>query len=627
MIDIALDFETYYSSTYSLKKMTTREYVMHPEFEVILLAAKVGDEERIVLEPHEIKAWLAQWDWSKVRLAGHNLQFDAAILYWHYGIKPAIYECTMMMGQAVLGHVLGSASLHTLNEHAGRTKDSGALLNMMGLNYEAAKRHPEWDRYVAYAGQDVDDCRYHLKRFRRVFTPRYRLAVHGVIRMYVESSVQLDHYKLEQNLEVARLERERLLAAAGMSSPGQLRSAAQFAWLLGNLGVKVPLKVSPTTGEETYAFAKKDMEFVELLNHERPEVRMLVEARLNAASSLEETRTQRFINLANLPGALLNVPLMFSGAHTHRFSGRDKLNLQNLPRKSGLRHAIKAPKGWVFVVLDASQIEARILAWLAGCLTLLEAFARKEDVYSMFASVVFGRPINKKEHPGERFVGKTSVLGLGYMTGADTLWRTLVLGAQDLGLDLKIPHSLAVESVQSYRESYPEIPRLWKRADSFIRAMVQGANAVEGPFSTDFTLARNPGWVIPQGLAVRYPGLSFRADEETGRFSPMYYRHRYKTWTSLYGGKLVENWVQHLAWTVIVDAMAIMHVHNPEWFCALQVHDELAYLVPEKDAEEAKSVLYKAMTKQPDWAGLGPLKMPLPLEAEGDVSEIYGECK
>jgi DNA polymerase len=281
----------------------------------------------------------------------------------------------------------------------------------------------------------------------------------------------------------------------------------------------------------------------------------------------------------------------------------------------------------VFVVLDASQIEARILAWLAGCLPLLQAFARHEDVYSLFASVVFGRPISKRENPGERFVGKTSVLGLGFQTGADTLWRTLVLGAQDLGLDIQIPRELAAEAVTSYRQTYPEIPQLWKRADTFIRAMVNGVRQEEGPFTTDYQLPRAPGWVIPGGMPVRYPSLGLRQDEETGRFSPSYYRHRYKTYTSLYGGKLVENWVQHLAFTVIVNAMNIMRLHNSEWLCVLQVHDELAYLVPVDEAEEAKKILYNSMVRQPEWAGLGPLKMPLPLEAEGDINEVYGLCK
>ncbi len=628
MIDIAIDFETFYSDDYSLRQMTTREYIMDERFEVMLLAVKVDDGPRQVLEPHEIRPWLGQWDWSQVRLAAHNMRFDGAILAWHYGIRPKLYECSMFMAQAVVGHVIGSASLQAVNEHAGRTKDSQALLNMKGLPYLAAREHAEWPRYKAYAGQDVDDCRFHVKRFREKLPNRYRLTVDLLCRMYIDSKLRLDPQVLEENLRLAAAERERLLAAAGMTEGSELRSKPKFAKLLEGQGVQVPMKLSLSTGKPDYAFAKKDLGFIALLSHPKPEVRMLVEARLNAASSIEETRTRKFQRLAALPGATLNVPLLFSGAHTHRFSGADSMNLQNLPRKSLLRQAIRAPKGYKLVVLDASQIEARILAWLAGCLELVGAFSRGEDVYSLFASKVFGFLVNKREHPGERFVGKTSVLGLGYMTGADTLYKTLVLGAQSLGIDIAITPQMARESVDTYRAAYPEIVALWRQADLFTRSMALRADTSLGPFSTEFSLLDAPGWTIPGGLPVRYPSLNSAVDDDTGRVQYVYWRHRYKTWTSLYGGKLVENMVQHLAWTVIVNAMARMHLTNPAWTCVLQVHDELAYLAPDDEAQDCYDHLHGFMCAQPDWSGYGPLTMvPVPLQAEGGIGEIYGEIK
>ena len=97
-----------------------------------------------------------------------------------------------------------------------------------------------------------------------------------------------------------------------------------------------------------------------------------------------------------------------------------------------MRESIIAPKGHVIVACDSSQIEARVLAWLAGQSDLVKQFADGEDVYSKFASLVFGREINKKEHPQERFVGKTSILGLGYSTGAVKLQQTLKLGGVEM---------------------------------------------------------------------------------------------------------------------------------------------------------------------------------------------------
>lgn len=629
MIDIALDWETFYSKDYSLRKMTTREYIMDERFEVILLAAKVGDEPRVVLEPHEIRPWLAQWDWNKVRLAAHNNKFDGAILRWQHGITPKFYECTQAMGQALLGHVIGSSSLKAINEHHGRVKDTQALTNMEGLNYYQAKQSPDWERYKTYAGQDVDDCRWHLKRFRQQLAPKHRLVIHLLMNMYINGELKLDKPTLEENLVTAAAERARLLAAAGMTSPADLRSAGKFASLLEGLGVNPPRKISATTKEEAYAFAKKDLEFVELLNHEKPEVRMLVEARMNAASSLEETRTKRFKSLAALPGSTINIPLAFSGAHTHRFSGQDSLNLQNLPRKSLLRSAIRAPKGKKLVVVDASQIEARIIAWLSGCMELLRAFANKEDVYSLFATKAFGFPVNKKDHVNERFVGKGCILGLGFMSGKSTLYKSLVLGAQQYGMDLNITLEQAGGYVDTYRTSYPEIPALWKACDDFIYAMAAGVDKQLGPFSTDFSTHIAPGMVIPGGIPIRYPNLHRKQSVVDGRrkTETLFWRHRYKCWRSLYGGALTENMVQHLAWDVITNAMAKMWAKNPEWLCVLQCHDELGYLADDDEAQECYESLMGFICEQPDWVSMGPKLVALPLDAEGGIGETYAEAK
>ena len=88
-------------------------------------------------------------------------------------------------------------------------------------------------------------------------------------------------------------------------------------------------------------------------------------------------------------------------------SGGDTTNPQNLPRGGALRESIEAPEGHMIVACDSSQIEARTLAWFAGQEDLLDDFRRNADVYSIFASKVFGHEVNKHDHPKERFVGKT----------------------------------------------------------------------------------------------------------------------------------------------------------------------------------------------------------------------------
>ena len=190
--------------------------------------------------------------------------------------------------------------------------------------------------------------------------------------------------------------------------------------MLQAAGVEPPQKISPTTGETVWAFAKSDKDFTDLEEHEDPYVQALVAARLGHKTTIEETRTRRLIAVANqhwingTPPCSLPVPLKVSGAHTHRFSGDWKFNLQNLKRGGELRRAIRARTGEKLVSVDASQIEARILAELAGEQWLMQAFREGRDVYAEFGTDVFGVPVNKKDYPDERFIGKTAVLQLGY---------------------------------------------------------------------------------------------------------------------------------------------------------------------------------------------------------------------
>ena len=129
-------------------------------------------------------------------------------------------------------------------------------------------------------------------------------------------------------------------------------------------------------GKETLAFGKTDKEFIELLEHPNEKVQVAVAARLGVKSTLEETRTENLIGVSER--GRLPIMLNYYGAHTGRFSGGDKLNLQNLPARGNntIRRALKAPNGQVLVACDSSQIEARMVAWVAEQHDLVSAFAQ-----------------------------------------------------------------------------------------------------------------------------------------------------------------------------------------------------------------------------------------------------------
>jgi DNA polymerase I-like protein with 3'-5' exonuclease and polymerase domains len=131
-----------------------------------------------------------------------------------------------------------------------------------------------------------------------------------------------------------------------------------------------------------------------LADHEDDRVQSAVAARLGTKSTLEETRTQRFIDISKR--GTLPVPVRYYAAHTGRWGGDDKINMQNLPSRGPngkkLKRSILAPEGYTLIDCDSSQIEARVLAWLAGQDDLTQAFANNEDVYKVMASRIYGVP-------------------------------------------------------------------------------------------------------------------------------------------------------------------------------------------------------------------------------------------
>lgn len=420
---VTVDFETYYDREFSLSKMTTEEYVRHPNFQVIMLGIRWPDgKTEIVSGSHEaIQYRLDAVDWSQYGLLAHNMMFDGAILSWRFGVKPKAWLDTLSMARAMFG-VKGN-SLGALAKRYNLEDKGTEVANMMGRRRESLTPE-EFERYAQYCLHDVDLC---FQLFNLMANGWYDLGtvdkrdnypieelriIDRLIRMYTEPTLMLNQTKLEQHLAEVIARKEALLAKVTVDKE-ELMSNQKFAELLYNLGVVPPMKVSPTTGKQTFAFAKTDPGLKALLDHPDEEVQALVAARLGVKSTLEETRTQRFIDIAKRGGAF-PIPLKYGAARTHRLGGMDSINLQNLPSRGAqankIKSCIEAPPGYVIIDCDSSNIEARMLAWLAGQDDLVEDFANNVDVYCKMASQIFGRPITKEDKM-ERFIGKTVVLG------------------------------------------------------------------------------------------------------------------------------------------------------------------------------------------------------------------------
>ena len=404
---LTIDFETFYDRAFSLSKMTTEEYIRDELFEAIGVAVKRNEEETLWFSgpKAQTKQWLEQWDWGNSVAVAHNAMFDMAILNWHFDIRPKRIADTLSMLRAIDGPDAGNSLAKAAERYKLGTKGT-EVVNALGkgrLDFAPE----ELARYGEYCINDVELTYDLFKQLAVGFSLLELRLIDLTTRMFTEPVLTLDKDVLTTHLTAVQ-EKKATLMGAVEAEKDVLMSNPKLADLLATMGVVPPTKISVATGKETWAFGKNDEDFKDLLDHKNPAVQAIIAARLGVKSTLEETRTERFIKIAER--GTLPVPLRYYAAHTGRWGGDDKVNLQNLPRKSLLKKAMLAPEGYMFIDCDSSQIEARTLAWLAEQDDLVEAFDRGEDVYRIMASAIYGVP-EEEVTPEQRFVGKTTILG------------------------------------------------------------------------------------------------------------------------------------------------------------------------------------------------------------------------
>ena len=603
---ITIDFETAYGGDLGFKTQTTEEYVRDPRFEVIGVAVQINDGEPEWFSGSMIDTanFLSKYDWNNSLALAHNAIFDGFIMSHHFGIKPKGWLDTLSMGRALHGTNVGG-SLAVLADYYSLGVKGEQVKQY--INYRRKDFSPEeLADYGSYCCNDVT-LTWHLFNAMSEGFPKTELRLIDLtIRMFTEPTLRLDTGMLTQHLTNVRAKKAELLQNFDKDI---LMSNPQFADLLREHGVEPPMKVSPATGKQTYAFAKNDEDFKALLEHENPVVQAMVAARLGTKSTLEESRTERFIGISER--GPMPVPLRYYAAHTGRWGGDDKLNLQNLPRGSMLKKAILAPTGYVVIDSDSSQIEARTLAWLAEQDDLVEAFDRGEDVYCIMASAIYGRKITKKDER-ERFVGKTTILGAGYGMGAAKFM------AQLKNFNVVITVEEAQHIIETYRKTYPRIPELWKAANGILGAVIGDHYAELGRGGILKVLGKK-GVLLPNGLYLRYPNLRWTTNEENGKPEFVYDTKKGKATVPnrIYGGKVVENVCQALARIVIGEQMLMV---AKKYKTVMTVHDAIACIAPEDEADRAKEYVELCMRIRPQW---GP---ELPLNCEAGMGASYGDC-
>ena len=602
-----LDFETYYSQTFSLSKITTEEYVRSPEFETIGVAVCEQGSAPTWFSgtKADTKKFLDSFELNKHLVIAHNAMFDMAILNWQFDIRPKGIADTLSMARAIHGTEVGG-SLAKLAEHYNLGAKGTEVLQAQGkrrIDFNAQ----DLAQYGEYCKNDVVLTMGLFEQLSAGFPPSELRLIDLTIRMFTEPSLWLDGNMLHDHLAEVRQRKESLLASIEKEKE-HLMSNDKFAELLIAQGIEPPTKISATTGKEAWAFAKTDEGFKELLEHENEVVQLLASARLGVKSTIEETRTERFIEIAQR--GLFPIPLRYYAAHTGRWGGDDKVNLQNLPRGSILKDAIMAPPGHVIVDSDSSQIEARTLAWLAEQNDLVDAFERGEDVYRIMASSIYNKA-TEEISKDERFVGKTTILGAGYGMGAQKF------KAQLKTFNVEVSDEETAHIIKVYRETYDWIPALWRKAGLALDAIINNQSMSLGRVGV-LEVEGKRGIRLPNGLYMKYPNLRKMRNEQ-GKDEYVYDTKKGKAVVPnrIYGGKVIENVCQALARIIIGEQMLQV---AKKYKVVMTVHDAIACVIPEQEAEAGQEYVEMCMKMRPKWA------QDLPLSCESGIGRSYGEC-
>ena len=619
MQTITLDFETYYDKDFSLSKITTEEYVRSKQFEVIGVATKIDDQPIVWVTGtyKQIKAHLDSLPWGDHLMLAQNTAFDAAILNWRFGIKPVGYLDTMSMAMAIHG-LEESVSLANLAKLYSEVDKGDAVLNALGKR-RADFSPIEMDEYGEYCKHDVELCYNIFNKMLPNFPKSELRVVDLTIRMYAEPILELDEKLLVDDLMQIRADKRgslvTLMHLLGVKNEGdlkkQLMSNDKFAELLKSRGVEPPTKISETTGKEAWAFAKTDEEFTDLMDSEDPLIATLVATRLANKSTIGETRTESYADIAGR--GTYPFSLKYSGAMiTHRWSGFDT-NPQNLPRGSTLRKAIMAPDGYQLVVADLSNIELRLGMWLAGQHDAILQINEGMDLYKVFASEAFNIDYDIINKDGAaRFIAKVCCLSLIYGTGALKLRETIRIQSKG---KTTVSANEAERLKTLYRDKNTNVVGAWREGGDVLDWIKNDESHTVYGF---LPVLGSTGIIKPNGLSLPYPNLSQTIGLKGDEWHYDVRRGRTTMRDKVYGSKVFQRTTQSLARDIMAEHTINI---NKRYHVAGLVHDEVICVVPDAQVEEAKTYITEMMRTPPAWA------KDLPLDCEVGSGKRYGNAK
>ena len=598
-----IDFET--RSELDVGSVGTHKYAMHHSTQVTLVSWAIDGNS--VMTSTEVDDHLYELiENPSVLKIAHNAEFDMAICRYVLGINiypeswfDTAYQAAYFGYPRKLSHLAGvlKTQLKASPEEmllfatplaVRRPKQSDELFaREEPARWATKETHPaEWERFVLYSATDVEVMRECYRKMSPLppieqFTMQFTFAMNFEgVPFDLFFAKQIKHIADVYASEAGREAYEKY----GVSN---LRSVKQVQDALYKNGVFLT------------SLNKKERAGVE---HPLLDLR---DQASGAAFSKVKTAEERICYDNRLRGEFVGF-----GAHTGRWSSRG-VQLQNFARilsevstdlskvrsydhlRQHLRLCIHAPKPYQFVCADLSQIEARIVAWLANCEWRMKAFANDEDIYSRSAERMFGLPHVDKSMP-ERQMGKCAELGLGYGGGSNAINRIAPDFYREQG-EAKID-----DIVRRWRNANPEICQLWRDIErAFKNAMAKGVCKMAcGSTNLVFRFdGKTASIELPSRRCLYYRGV--HTDNADLYYLDYSRGGEYAVRTKFWGGVLLENITQAIARDVLVDIMYRVKWSYAGLTCIGSVHDEVWYLSAREDALD---ILLDAMSKPIKWA-------------------------
>lgn len=679
------DIETF--SPLDLKTYGTARYAEEAEVMVWTYAlddqpVQLWDCTTDPIMPADLATYLGD---DSILLNFQNSFFDRTVL-WATGTRLPIHRFRDTMVKAMAHSLPGAlekiGEILKIKDDQKKHKRGKELIQLFckprpknqKLRRATRETHPnEWAEFLAYAISDIEAMRACDKKLPRWNYQAEELALWHLDQQINSRGVAVDVELANAAIRAAAREQKKLAIRTKELTEGEVGAATQrnklLMHILASYDVDVPdLKTSTIE---------------RILNNVTDLPPVLVELlviRLQA-SKTSTSKYKRLMHAVSSDGRLRGT-LQFDGAlRTGRWAGR-LFQPQNLPRptlkqavidhgieamkadcedlvfsnvmeltSSAIRGAIIAPQGKKLVVADLSNIEGRVLAWLAGEEWKLRAFrdfdeGHGHDLYKLAYAKSFGvspEAVTKDN----RQVGKVQELALGYEGGVGA-FLTLAVA---YNIDLEAMGEQAIRSIPqpilneansalawtklNKRSTFGLSDRAWLVCDSFKRAWRYGNPAISSFWKELEDAARgaimHPGaeyrcrllrlrrdgaWLrirLPSGRSLCYPAPQV---DDGGKISYMGVNQYSRKWSRLktYGGKLAENVTQAASRDVLAANMP--GIEAAGYQIVLTVHDEIISEAPNRD-EFNSNHLAGLMATNPKWA------KGLPLAAAGFEAYRY----